>query len=52
MCSCEEGDCLLDRECVFYAEDAAAAALEGVEVGSGAEGFSEVAGECADVPLR
>ena len=36
-------------ECVFDAEDAASAALERVEVGAAAEGFAEVAGECADI---
>ena len=49
MCSSEGGDGLVDCEGVFYAEDSATAALERVEMGSGAEGFSEVAGECADV---
>lgn len=42
-------DCLLYAECVFYAEDAAAAALKGVEMGSGAEGLAKVTGECTDV---
>ena len=49
MCSSEDDDGLVDCEGVFYAEDSATAALERVEMGSGAEGFSEVAGECADV---
>ena len=45
----KESDGLLDGQGVFNAEDAAAAALEAVEMGSGAEGFSEVTGECSDV---
>ena len=43
---CEEGDGLLDGQGVFYAEYAAAAALEAVQMGSAAERFTEVAGEC------
>ena len=47
--SLQHGDGLVYCEGVFYAEDTAAAALKGVKVGSGAEGFSEVTGECADI---
>jgi hypothetical protein len=40
---------LFDGQGIFDAEYAASAALEAVEVGSAAEGFAQVTGECADI---
>ena len=45
----EQGDDLVDREGVFYAEYAASATLQTVQVGSCAERFSEVTGEGSDI---
>ena len=44
--SLKKTDGLVDGEGVFYAEDAAAAALERVQVGAAAESLSKIAGEC------
>ena len=45
----EQRNCLFDGQCVFDAEDAAAASLEAVQVGTASEGFAEVTGECTDI---
>lgn len=45
----EEGYRLFDSQGVLYTEDSASAALEAVQMGSAAEGFSKIAGECTDI---
>ena len=45
----EQFNGFLDGEGIFDAEVSAAASLEGVEVGTGFQCFSEVAGEGADI---
>ena len=45
----QEADHLVDGQGVLYSEDSAAAALKAVQMGSAAESFSQVTGECTDV---
>ena len=45
----KHADSLLHCQCILNAEDAAAAALQAVQVGSAAESLSEVTGEGADI---
>ena len=45
----QEADHLVDGQGVLYSEDSAAAALKIVQVGTAAESFSQVTGECTDV---